>query len=97
MRTLQVLGKDADDILTVSIKDKKTTTYLVKLTDSEVEWYNSDDNATYTVVMVADWASSCNCPGHIHYGHKQDCRHVAATNKLVAMKWLKPVLRKVGV
>jgi hypothetical protein len=86
MRTLKVLDVDQTKILTVRIKtDKTIKIYLVRRNADRVEWYNSDDNITYFVGLAWGQATHCTCPGHKYWVTKC-CRHVAATNKLLAMK-----------
>lgn len=39
---------------------------------------DADEQREYAVLLAADGNHSCECKGHIHYGHKKHCRHVAA-------------------
>lgn len=87
MRVLKNISVDADGVVTCTIVTPKThKIYLVRINDNVVTWYNSDDNIIYTVTKHA----TCDCPGHKHYP-SLECRHVAATRKLVQLGYLKRV------
>src|SRR5262245_25544778 len=88
-RTMRVLARFASGLVLSVTEGKTTTTYQVARLDGDLgpafRWEKADGGEVYDVLLGdLDTAPSCECKGHIRWGHKTVCKHLAATRALLA-------------
>ena len=56
----------------------------VALVEQEFGVYEQQVTETYDVHLDAELGDSCTCKGHLRWGHRTVCKHIASVRELIA-------------